>query len=85
MKCCVCNKKSGTVHLTEIIGDEVQKLVLCEPCATARGISQSTSFSLSEMILGPKTPPAPIVLGNVDLRLLFNPLVRQRWLVEAVK
>ena len=62
------------MHLTEIVGEDVQKLNLCERCATAKGVSQPTSFALSEMILGPKPLPSPIVLGNVDLRLLYNPL-----------
>jgi protein arginine kinase activator len=46
MRCCICHKKSATVHLTEIVGDEVQKLDFCEKCATAKGVSQSTSFAL---------------------------------------
>jgi hypothetical protein len=85
MQCCVCHKKPATVHLTEIIGGEVQKLDFCEPCAKAKGVTHPASFAMSELVLGPKIPATPIMVGKVDLRLLYNPLASKRWLVEAVK
>jgi hypothetical protein len=80
MKCCVCHKKPATVHLTEIIGEEVQKLDFCEPCAKAKGVTHPASFAMSELVLGPKPQSTPIDLGTFDLRLLFNPLVNRKWL-----
>ena len=33
MLCCVCKEKTATVHLTQITGDKMQKVDLCEDCA----------------------------------------------------
>ena len=51
MLCCVCKEKPATVHLTEIKGDKVQKVDLCEACAKAKGVNDS-SFALADLLLG---------------------------------
>src|SRR5712671_5277469 len=33
MLCCVCKEKEAKVHLTQIVGDKMQKVDLCEGCA----------------------------------------------------
>ena len=48
MLCCVCKEKSATVHLTQIVGDKMQKLDLCEECAKTKGVNDPTSFSLAD-------------------------------------
>ena len=35
MQCSVCKEKPATVHLTQIVGDKMQKVDLCEDCAKA--------------------------------------------------
>lgn len=52
MQCCVCKEKPATVHLTQIVGDKMQKLDLCEECAKAKGVNDSTSFALADLMLG---------------------------------
>ena len=49
--CCVCKEKPATVHLTEIKGDKVQKVDLCEGCAKEKGVNDS-SFALADLLLG---------------------------------
>lgn len=51
MMCCVCKEKPATVHLTDIKGDKVQKVDLCEECAKTKGVNDST-FQLADMLLG---------------------------------
>ena len=51
MQCCVCKEKPATVHLTEIKGDKVQKVDLCEGCAKSKGVNDS-GFALADLLLG---------------------------------
>jgi protein arginine kinase activator len=51
MLCSICNEKTATVHLTQIVGDKMQKLDLCEDCAKAKGINDPTSFGLADLDL----------------------------------
>ena len=44
MQCCVCKEKPATVHLTQIVGDKMQKLDLCEECAKAKGVNDPGGF-----------------------------------------
>ncbi len=52
MLCCICKEKEATVHLTQIAGDKMQKVVLCEECAKAKGVNDPAGFSLADLLLG---------------------------------
>lgn len=52
MLCCVCKEKPATVHLTQITGDKMQKVDLCEACAKTKGVNDQTGFSLADLLLG---------------------------------
>ncbi len=52
MLCCVCKEKEATVHLTQITGDKMQKVDLCEECAKTKGVNDATGFSLADLLLG---------------------------------
>lgn len=52
MLCCVCKEKAATVHLTQITGDKMQKVDLCEECAKSKGVNDQTGFSLADLLLG---------------------------------
>src|SRR5207248_1006730 len=52
MLCCVCKEKEATVHLTQIAGDKMQKVDLCEECAKTKGENDPASFSLADLLLG---------------------------------
>jgi len=52
MQCCLCKEKPATVHLTQIVGEKMQKLDLCEDCAKAKGINDPTSFAMADLMLG---------------------------------
>lgn len=50
--CCVCKEKEAKVHLTQIVGDKVQKVDLCEECAKHKGVNDPAGFSLADLLLG---------------------------------
>jgi protein arginine kinase activator len=52
MLCCVCKEKPATVHLTQIAGEKVQKVDLCEDCAKQKGVNDPAGFSLADLLLG---------------------------------
>ena len=51
MLCSICKEKTATVHLTQIVGDKMQKMDLCEDCAKAKGINDPTGFGLADLDL----------------------------------
>ena len=45
MLCTICKEKPATVHLTQIVGEKMQKLDLCEDCAKAKGVNDPAGFA----------------------------------------
>jgi protein arginine kinase activator len=61
MFCQLCGKKEATVHLTQVLNDDVRKLHLCEHCAKTSGIDIDAPVSVSNFLLGlgvPRKSPA---------------------------
>ena len=52
MTCDICGKKEATVHLTEIINEQVSKLHLCENCAKDKGAEMEEHFGLNDLLAG---------------------------------
>ena len=52
MLCCICKEREAVVHLTQIAGDKMQKVDLCEECAKTKGVNDPTGFSLADLLLG---------------------------------
>src|SRR5258706_15327523 len=52
MQCSICKEKPATVHLTQIVGDKMQKLDLCEDCAKNKGVNDPAGFALADLMLG---------------------------------
>ena len=53
MQCSLCKEKPATVHLTQIVGDKMQKLDLCDDCAKAKGVNDPTHFPWgADLMLG---------------------------------
>lgn len=51
MKCDLCNKKA-TVHLTEIVDDQMSEMHLCEECARQKSLQMEQQFGLSDLLAG---------------------------------
>lgn len=52
MLCCICKEKEAKVHLTQIVGDKMQKVDLCDDCAKQKGVDDPTGSSLAHLLLG---------------------------------
>jgi protein arginine kinase activator len=52
MLCCICKSKEATVHLTQITGDKMHKVDLCEECSKSKGVDDPAGFSLADLLLG---------------------------------
>lgn len=52
MLCDVCGKNPATVHLTEIIDEQMTELHLCEECARKKSEQMESKFGLSDLMAG---------------------------------
>jgi len=52
MLCMFCKQNPAKVHLTQIVGDKIQKVDLCEECAKQKGVNDPAGFSLADLLLG---------------------------------
>ena len=50
MFCDECGKNKATVHLTEIINDQITKLNLCESCAKQKGTEVEQHFGIADLL-----------------------------------
>jgi protein arginine kinase activator len=49
LHCDLCGKPA-TVHLTQIIKNQIQKVDLCEDCAQSKGVTDPEGFSLADLL-----------------------------------
>jgi protein arginine kinase activator len=49
LHCDLCGKPA-TVHLTQIVKNQIQKVDLCEECAQSKGVTDPEGFSLAELL-----------------------------------
>jgi protein arginine kinase activator len=52
MVCDACGKNQATVHLTEIIDEQMNELHLCEECARKKSEQMEQQFGLSDLLAG---------------------------------
>ncbi|MFA4933916.1 MAG: UvrB/UvrC motif-containing protein [Candidatus Omnitrophota bacterium] len=52
MLCDICGKNPATVHLTEIIDEQMNELHLCEDCARNKSAAMEQQFGLSDLLAG---------------------------------
>ena len=52
MLCDICGKNPATVHLTEIIDEQMTELHLCEECAKQKSAQMGQQFGLSDLLAG---------------------------------
>ena len=65
MVCQICGKKNASVHLTEIINDQMTELHLCEGCAKEKGIAGlGQPFGLQDLLAGLVDFGAPVANGK---------------------
>ena len=52
MLCDICHKNEASVHLTEIIDNQITELHLCEECARQKGAQMEQHFGLADLLAG---------------------------------
>ena len=52
LKCDLC-EESATVHLTQIVNNQIHKIDLCETCAEQKGITDPNGYSLADLLVKP--------------------------------
>ena len=52
MLCSICKEKEAKFHYTNITGDKVQKVDLCEACAKSKGMENPTGFCFADELFG---------------------------------
>jgi len=52
MLCDICHKSNASVHLTEIIDNQITELHLCEECARQKGTQMEQHFGLADLLAG---------------------------------
>ena len=50
MLCDECGKNKSTVHLTEIVNEQITKLNLCEGCAKQKGADAEQHFGIADLL-----------------------------------
>jgi protein arginine kinase activator len=68
MQCMICKQQEAKVHLTQIVGDKVQKVDLCEDCAKAKGVNDPEHFSLADLLLGLGASQELAAAGGEELK-----------------
>jgi protein arginine kinase activator len=64
LKCDLC-EKPATVHLTQIVNNQVHKVDLCEACAQAKGVTDPSGFSLADLLLKASLNPEAATGGGM--------------------
>ena len=70
--CDECGKNKATVHLTEIVNDQITKLNLCEECAKKKGSDVEQHFGIADLLSAlsdveggqPSQPQVPAATGS---------------------
>lgn len=52
MTCNICGTNEASIHLTEIINDQMVEIHLCEVCAQEKGTEFKTHFNVNDLLSG---------------------------------
>jgi len=52
MVCDICAKNDASVHLTEIVDEQMTELHLCDECARKKSVEMEQQFGLSDLLAG---------------------------------
>lgn len=50
MQCQICNKRTATIHLTEINDGVRSEMHICETCAAEQGVTAQSQMSINELL-----------------------------------
>jgi protein arginine kinase activator len=66
MTCDICGKKKATVHLTEIVDEQMSEMHLCEECARQKSSQMEQQFGLADLLAGLSDKPAAVASKDSD-------------------
>lgn len=66
MVCDICGKKKATVHLTEIVDEQMSEMHLCEECARQKSSQMEQQFGLADLLAGLADTPKPASAKESD-------------------
>src|SRR3989338_6217706 len=52
MQCDICGKNKATVHLTEIVDEQMSEMHLCEECSRQKSVQMEQQFGLADLLAG---------------------------------
>lgn len=64
LKCDLCDNQA-TVHLTQIINNQIHKVDLCESCAEEKGITDPNGYSLADLLVKPSDAESTPASGGL--------------------
>ncbi len=50
MICDICHSNEASIHVTEIVNNQMQEIHICEECAKKKGIMMSPNFGLADFL-----------------------------------
>lgn len=65
MNCNVCGKTEASIHLTEIVNNNMAEVHLCERCAQEKGSELGHQFSFSDLLAG-LADFSPLMLSQAE-------------------
>src|SRR6266567_3783308 len=66
MTCDICGKKKATVHLTEIVDEQMSEMHLCEECARQKSAQMEQQFGLADLLAGLSDIGKPAASKDAD-------------------
>jgi protein arginine kinase activator len=70
MICDICGKKKATVHLTEIVDEQMSEMHLCEECARQKSSQMEQQFGLADLLAGLSDPSKAVVSKESEKSVL---------------
>ena len=71
MTCDICGKKKATVHLTEIVDEQMSEMHLCEECARQKSAQMEQQFGLADLLAGLSDTSKAVLLPKKAIKLVF--------------
>jgi protein arginine kinase activator len=70
MTCDICGKKKATVHLTEIVDEQMSEMHLCEECARQKSSQMEQQFGLADLLAGLSDPSKAVASKESEKSVL---------------
>ena len=70
MICDICGKKKATVHLTEIVDEQMSEMHLCEECARQKSSQMEQQFGLADLLAGLSDPSKAVTTKESEKNVI---------------